>query len=69
MPELLINFSAGDLRRAMSQQELIDFIMEIDKSVSAVDFTVDLIKSLIHSLETDENIEWIADELGFKVKE
>lgn len=75
MPELLINFNAGDLhfnagdlRRAMSQKELIDFIIEIDESVAAVDFTIDLIKELIYNLTKDEDIAWIADELGFKLK-
>lgn len=69
MPEILINYNAGDLRRAMSQKELIDFIMEIDKNVGEVDFTIDLIKNLIDSLTNDEDIAWIADELGFKLKE
>ena len=69
MPEILINYNAGDLRRAMSQKELIDFIMEIDQGVAAVDFTIDLIKELIYNLTKDEDIAWIADELGFKLKE
>lgn len=69
MPQLQISFEASDLRKTMSQHELIDFILEIDRSVQGVDFTIDVIKSLIDSLQHDESIEWIADELGFKVKE
>lgn len=36
-----------------SKNELIQFIVELDIRVAEVDFTIELVKSLLKSLETD----------------
>lgn len=58
--------NTDNLMRGNSKQELIEFIVDIDKKVQDVDFSIKLINALISSLEADEDLSWIAQELGFK---
>jgi hypothetical protein len=63
---ITIDLNTDNLVRGNSKQELITFIVDIDKKVQDVDFSIKLINALISSLEEDEDLSWIAQELGFK---
>jgi hypothetical protein len=63
---ITIDLNTDNLVRGNSKQELIEFIVDIDKKVQDVDFSIKLINALISSLEADEDLSWIAQELGFK---
>lgn len=63
---ITIDLNTDNLVRGNSKQELIEFIVDIDKKVQDADFSIKLINALISSLEEDEELSWIAKELGFK---
>jgi len=63
---ITIDLNTDNLVRGNSKQELISFIVDIDKKVQDADFSIKLINALISSLEEDEDLSWIAQELGFK---
>lgn len=55
--KLDITVSLTDLRdsltRNVTQEELINFIENIDLNIKSVDFTINLVKGLVKSLESD----------------
>lgn len=48
---ITIDLNTDNLVRGNSKQELIEFIVDIDKKVQDVDFSIKLINALISSLE------------------
>lgn len=51
------NIDPKEFVRSVPRHELIDFILDADKAVAEVDFTVKLIKSLYDSLKNDLSVE------------
>lgn len=60
-----VNISVEELARSVSRDEAFALIKAIDLRVAEVDFTLDVLRELIKSLESDLTKWEIAKELGF----
>lgn len=60
-----IEINLNDIVESINKDDALDLILALDAKRGECDFTLNLLKELIKSLETDMSRQEIADELGF----
>jgi hypothetical protein len=60
-----IEINLYDIIDSINKDDSLDLILKLDEQRGDCDFTLNLLKKLIESLESDMSRQEIADELGF----
>lgn len=60
-----VNISVKELTKGISREDAISLIKALDLRFAEVDFTLDILRLLIKSLESDLTKQEIKKELGF----
>lgn len=66
--DITVTVTEQELLKNFSREEALEFILKLDLKFAEEDFTLELIKRLIKSLESDLTREGVAAELGFAEK-
>ena len=61
--QITLNINPKDLANQLNRRELLEFITKIDLEMAEVDFTLELIDSLIFSLKSDMSNEEIKESI------